>query len=191
MYFFFQYTLLGKKTATSWSQPANAGMHSCTCPERVKSYHHWKHIQNVISSWYCNCLLWMLLNLQNIITALSFDLQFHPWNWKQKTAQGKIWKVRVVWGLQSFLSFPWTSGQACCVKGCIVRINQSLPWLITPHYRLGGESRCTVTINQPLRHTVWCGRINYHGSPNLWTELMVWQDTMFYYPTLWTDLVVW
>ena len=63
-------------------------------------------------------------------------------------------------------------------------------------------------INQPSGHTVRCGRINYHGYPNLWTELMVWEDTMFWLtnpldrlggvrmhshdpPTLWTDLVVW
>ena len=84
----------------------------------------------------------------------------------------------------------------------------ALPWFTNPQYRLGGDSGYTVMINQPSGHTVWCGRINYHGYPNLWTELMVWEATMFWLtnpldrlggvrmhchdpPTLWTDLVVW
>lgn len=59
-------------------------------------------------------------------------------------------------------------------------VENRLSWLTNPQYRLGGDSGCTVMINQPSGHTVLCGRINYHCYPNLWTKLMVWEDTMFW-----------
>jgi hypothetical protein len=55
------------------------------------------------------------------------------------------------------------------VRGCITMINQPPV-----------QTWCTVMINQPSGHTVLCRRINYHGYPNLWTELMVWEDTKFW-----------
>lgn len=112
---FFQYTLLGKKKShflISASKCWNAFLHLSWKGQIVPSLEAHSKFN------FFQILLLLGVNVaettKHHYSLCQLTFQVHPWSLKQKeAAQGKIWWDRIVWVLQSFSSFPWTSGQAC------------------------------------------------------------------------------
>jgi hypothetical protein len=155
-----------KKNAISWSQPANAGMHSCTYPERVKSYHHWKHIQNLISSRYYY-LVWMLLHPQNIIKASvdwpsssSLELETKRSCRGQDLERKGCVGVTVIFILSinlwiGLLVCRDTLSESTNPLDRLHDVEYRLSWLTNPLNRLGSVRGCITMINQPPVQTWW------------------------------------